>query len=101
MDEEERMDYLETARKYLAESWDNQIQNFNVKIINAKDQRTKEVFETAKDLAIIKKKEALDKFDQKILEQFSFENFGKQLIEIYKDAEKNLAITKQHMNKKK
>ena len=66
MDEEERMDYLETARKYLAESWDNQIQNFNVKIINAKDQRTKEVFETAKDLAIIKKKEALDKFDQKI-----------------------------------
>jgi len=66
MDDEERRNYLDTARKYLEESWDNQIQNFNVRITHAKDQRTKEVFETAKDHAIIKKKEALDRFDQKI-----------------------------------
>ena len=52
-------------------------------------------------LKILKNKNFPDKFDQKILEQFSFDNFGKQLVEIYKDAEKNLTISMQHRNKKK
>ncbi len=37
-------------------------------------------------LEIIKNKKFLDKFDQNILEQFSFESFGKKLVQIYETA---------------
>jgi glycosyltransferase involved in cell wall biosynthesis len=39
-------------------------------------------------LKILKNKNVPDKFDQKILEQFSFDNFGKELIQIYEEANK-------------
>ena len=66
MDDEEKKKYLESARKALEESWNRQIQRFNEYIKNAKDQRTKDVFVTSKEIANIKKKEALDKLDQAI-----------------------------------
>lgn len=39
-------------------------------------------------LKILKNKNFSDKFDQKIFEQFSFDNFGKELVQIYKKANK-------------
>ncbi len=40
-------------------------------------------------LKILNNKNKFSEFNHKILEQFSFENFGKQLVEIYKDADFN------------
>jgi glycosyltransferase involved in cell wall biosynthesis len=40
-------------------------------------------------LKILNNKNKFSEFNHKILEQFSFENFGKQLVEIYKDADLN------------
>jgi len=37
-------------------------------------------------LRILNNEKFSSKFNQKILEQFSFDNFGKQLVEIYGDA---------------
>jgi len=52
-------------------------------------------------LRILNDEKISSRFNQKILEKFSFDNFGKQLVEIYKDAEKNLSIAKQHKNNEK
>jgi glycosyltransferase involved in cell wall biosynthesis len=40
-------------------------------------------------LKILNNKNKFNKFNDAILEQFSFENFGKELVEIYKDADFN------------